>query len=156
MPKSNTPMQRSYPKQHLLAASGIAAVLCLALLVYPSREVEAKRTFIDIQLEESTPAAVTDTSANQLDQLPTINAADIAPVSDNNPAQAEEADTETPLAADAFQYQKSFTVSSGDTLSVLFNKAGLNNSLLHRILSANKEAKRFTQLKVGQVITFNF
>lgn len=156
MPKSNTPMQRSYPKQHLLAASGIAAVLCLALLVYPSREVEAKRTFIDIQLEESTPAAVTDTSANQLDQLPTINAADIAPVSDNNPTQAEEADTEAPLAADAFKYQKSFTVSSGDTLSVLFNKAGLNNSLLHRILSANKEAKRFTQLKVGQVITFNF
>jgi hypothetical protein len=32
-----------YPKSHLLAASGIAALLSLALLVFPSSEVEAKK-----------------------------------------------------------------------------------------------------------------
>ena len=34
----------NYPKSHLLAASGVAALLSLALLVFPSREVEAKKT----------------------------------------------------------------------------------------------------------------
>jgi len=37
--KSKAP---NYPKSHLLAASGVAALLSLALLVFPSREVEAK------------------------------------------------------------------------------------------------------------------
>lgn len=35
-------------------------------------------------------------------------------------------------------------------------KAGLDNSLLHSILSANKEAKRFTHLKIGQTVIFQF
>ena len=30
-----------YPKTHLLAASGVAALLSLALLVFPSSDVEA-------------------------------------------------------------------------------------------------------------------
>ena len=37
-----------YPKGHLLAASGIAALLSLSLLVFPSAEVEAKKTFISL------------------------------------------------------------------------------------------------------------
>ncbi|MCF5398344.1 peptidase M23, partial [Pseudomonas syringae] len=40
-----------YPKSHLLAASGIAALLSLALLVFPSSDVEAKRTNIPLDLE---------------------------------------------------------------------------------------------------------
>ena len=43
-----------YPKSHLLAASGIAALLSLALLVFPSSEVEAKKTTLSPELE--TPA----------------------------------------------------------------------------------------------------
>jgi len=40
-----------YPKSHLLAASGIAALLSLALLVFPSSEVEAKKTTLNLELE---------------------------------------------------------------------------------------------------------
>ena len=40
-----------YPKSHLLAASGIAALLSLALLVFPSSEVEAKKTVLNLDLE---------------------------------------------------------------------------------------------------------
>jgi hypothetical protein len=41
----NTPPKAPplYPKSHLLAASGIAALLSLALLVFPSSDVEAKK-----------------------------------------------------------------------------------------------------------------
>ena len=40
-----------YPKSHILAASGVAALLSLALLVFPSREVEAKKTYINLELD---------------------------------------------------------------------------------------------------------
>ncbi len=47
-----------YPKSHLLAASGVAALLSLALLVFPSREVEAKKSLIDLRLDYATEQAV--------------------------------------------------------------------------------------------------
>lgn len=150
MPTNITPTQRSYPKHHLLAASGIAALLCLSLLVYPSREVEANKTFIDIELEELSPALVTNDLLNNAKTALTTDTAAIP-----TPLLPSEASSSSPQI-DTFEYEKTFTVSRGDTLSVLFSKAGLNNKLLHSILSANKEAKRFTQLKVGQVITFTF
>lgn len=135
MPTNNTPTQQSYPKRHLLAASGIAALLCLVLIVYPSREVEAKKTFITIEAEEQ----ILNVDADEVETVTQISAI----VSEQDAPQE-------------FEAQKTLTVSSGDTLSVLFVKAGLDNSLLHSILSANKEAKRFTHLKIGQTVIFQF
>ncbi len=59
-----------------------------------------------------------------------------------------------PAPADALELTKDFTVTSGDTLSVLFAKAELGNSLMHKILDTNKDAKRFANLKVGQTVSF--
>lgn len=53
-----TPKAPIYPKSHLLAASGVAALLSLALLVFPSREVEAKKSFIDLKLEYAAEQAM--------------------------------------------------------------------------------------------------
>lgn len=137
------PTQKLYPKRHLVAASGIAALLCLSLLLYPSREVEAKKTFINIESEEQSPEQVTHVIETDLHQL-----IENEITGEDNLASSQNTDD--------FQYKKTFTVSSGDTLSVLFAKAGLNNSLLHSILSTNKEAQRFTHLKIGQSISFEF
>ena len=137
------PTQKLYPKRHLVAASGIAALLCLSLLVYPSREVEAKKTFINIESEEQSPEQVTHVIETDLHQL-----IENETTGEDNLASSQNTDD--------FQYKKTFTVSSGDTLSVLFAKAGLSNSLLHSILSTNKEAQRFTHLKIGQSISFEF
>lgn len=139
MTPKNIPTQQIYPKRHLLAASGIAALLCLTLLVYPSREVEAKKTFINIELEAQSLEEVTEL----LENSESIETQALTSV-------ASEAETE------AFEYKKHLTVKSGETLSVLFERAGLGNSLLHSILSSSKEAKRFTQLKVGQTVSFEF
>lgn len=139
MTPKNIPTQQIYPKRHLLAASGIAALLCLTLLVYPSREVEAKKTFINIELEAQSLEEVTE----PLEDSESIETQTLTSV-------ASEAKTE------AFEYKKDLTVKSGETLSVLFERAGLGNSLLHSILSSSKEAKRFTQLKVGQTVSFEF
>ena len=139
MTPKNIPTQQIYPKRHLLAASGIAALLCLTLLVYPSREVEAKKTFINIELEAQSLEEVTELLENS-ESIETQTLTSVA----------SEAETE------AFEYKKDLTVKSGETLSVLFERAGLGNSLLHSILSSSKEAKRFTQLKVGQTVSFEF
>lgn len=145
MTPNNTPTQQSYPKRHLLAASGIAALLCLTLIIYPSREVEAKKTFISIELEAQALEEVTEplSNTNALNEQQTLNT-------------AKEIDTESGTPISSFQYHQNLVVENGETLSVLFARAGLGNSLLHSILSNNKEAKRFTQLKVGQVLSFEF
>lgn len=152
MTQNNTPTQQIYPKRHLLAASGVA-LLCLALIVYPSREVEAKKTFINIELEEQTAEQVTRTPASDVQQsadtltsrLPNIETAMVAAV---------KTEAEAVPVAETLEHTKDFTVTSGDTLSVLFAKAELGNSLMHKILDTNKDAKRFANLKVGQTVSF--
>ncbi|QEY60465.1 peptidoglycan DD-metalloendopeptidase family protein [Pseudomonas sp. C27(2019)] len=157
MTQINTPTQQIYPKRHLLAASGVA-LLCLALIVYPSREVEAKKTFINIELEEQTTEQVTSTPVSDVQQsadmltsrLPTLEAA-----AATMPEVVVKPEAESDAAiAEPLELTKDFTVSSGDTLSVLFAKAELGNSLMHKILDSDKDAKRFTNLKVGQTISF--
>ena len=153
MPTNNTPIQQGYPKRHLLAASGIAALLCLSLLVYPSREVEAKKTFINIELEEQTAEQVTQALTAEDSQLAVTASETDSAIIHNPQAQA---DSNPDAETHAFEYTKNLTVNKGDTLSVLFVKAGLDNAVLHKILATNKEAKRFTHLKIGQTLTFEF
>lgn len=57
-----------YPKTHLLAASGIAALLSLALLVFPSSEVEAKRTTLNLELETPAEQLTQEQDASELVQ----------------------------------------------------------------------------------------
>ena len=56
-----------YPKSHILAASGVAALLSLSLLVFPSREVEAKRTYLGLELDTSPALVVPENDAPPLD-----------------------------------------------------------------------------------------
>ncbi len=145
MPTTNTPTKQIYPKRHLFAASGIAALLCLTLLVYPSREVEAKKTFINIELEEQSFNKVTQKASDDTEKL-----------LDTGLSTQLTAPVNTVEQEAVFEYEKILTVNTGDSLSKLFVRAGLDNNLLHSILSTNKEAKRFIHLKAGQKITFEF
>lgn len=154
---STTPNEASplYPKSHLLAASGIAALLSLALLVFPSREVEAKKTNAPLE---------TETSADQLKQqmdTPNPNNATNAPDQpDSSPfAQVEpqSVPTENATAEPAAAHNpglKAVTVSKGDTLATLFNKVGLSTSDMHNALDSDKQSKALNQLKLGQVLEF--
>lgn len=47
------------------------------------------------------------------------------------------------------------TVKSGDSLSVLFNRAGLSDVTLHKFLQSGKSAKQLTKIHPGQKIEFN-
>ncbi|AID71910.1 TPA: peptidoglycan DD-metalloendopeptidase family protein [Pseudomonas aeruginosa] len=150
-----------YPKSHLLAASGVAALLSLALLVFPSSEVEAKRTTLNLELESNTDRLLQEKD----DLLPqsVTNSSDegtpfaqVEGASDDNTAEQDSDKPGTSVAdADTKPVDpewKTITVASGDTLSTVFTKAGLSTSAMHDMLTSSKDAKRFTHLKVGQEV----
>jgi len=136
----------SYPKNRLLAASGITALLCFTLMVYPSRQVEAKKTFLDVSSEE---ASYSDEPADILDDIQTGLYSEYSP--------EEELAEEPPIAATTEpETQQTVVVESGNTLSSIFSKVGLSNAALMSILEQAPKAKRFTNLKIGQKLTFDF
>ncbi|MCQ4348970.1 peptidoglycan DD-metalloendopeptidase family protein [Pseudomonas stutzeri] len=129
-----------YPKSHLLAASGIAALLSLALLVFPSSQVEAKKTLLPLDFENSASTLLEnkdDPTADLVTSSPEVtpDPLALAPVAEQPPPSRE----------------VEITVASGDTLSSVFAKAGLPSDTLHSLLASNREARQLTRIKPGQV-----
>ncbi|WP_313740981.1 peptidoglycan DD-metalloendopeptidase family protein [Pseudomonas sp.] len=154
MTKNNPKAPRLYPKIHLLAASGLAALLSLALLVFPSSEVEAKRTTLNLELDNPTDAlkdSATDTPVAQTEQATSSPFAQI-----DTPAQAQTKQAAQPAVEKkpTLPGHREVAVTKGDTLSTLFAKVGLPANAVHDLLASNKQAKQFSQLKHGQILQF--
>ncbi len=150
--KSKAP---NYPKSHLLAASGVAALLSLALLVFPSREVEAKKTFLDLKLESSGQIiAEPDTTAQSPADSPFAYASDMQT---SEQASSDEGTPEAPTGepvAETDPLAKSVVVANGDTLSTVFAKVGLSPAVMHAVLASSPDAKQLSRLKIGQTLEF--
>jgi murein DD-endopeptidase MepM/ murein hydrolase activator NlpD len=147
-----------YPKSHILAASGVAALLSLALLVFPSREVEAKKTFINLELETGSEFSEQPNDSQSSGSL-SLNqgASPFTSTADSATRQTETAQEQPEQiepVAETDPLQRSIQVSQGDTLSTVFAKVGLPATAVHQVLSSSKEAKQFTRLKVGQQLDF--
>lgn len=164
-----TPISKApplYPKTHILAASGIAALLSLALLVFPTREVEAKRTYLSLELDSGSELVLrekddlrTDSPSDAQNTSPfakieepanTRNSAEQSVETENNANPSVEASATAPVDPS----HKIVKVANGDTLSTIFAKVGLSATDLHQVLSSSKEAKQFSRLKVGQALEF--
>jgi len=153
-----------YPKSHLLAASGVAALLSLALLVFPSREVEAKKTYLSLELDNGSAQVVQEKDDLRQDSsIRDAGASPFARVSDSSNQNSVNQDADkkkndssltainnTPVDPS----RKAVTVANGDTLSTVFTKVGLSATDLHETLASSKEAKQLSRLKVGQVLEF--
>lgn len=132
----NTPL---YPRSHLLAASGIAALLSLTLLVFPSSQVEAKKALLSFDIQS--PSTLVNEDASTASAVTTE-----APASESTDERSPEAVAETPR-------ERVVTVTSGDTLSSIFAKAELPADTLHQLLSSNRDARELTKIRPGQVFT---
>jgi len=147
-----------YPKTHLLAASGIAALLSLALLVFPSSDVEAKRTTLSLDLESPAEQLTQDQDAADAAQATNeAVASPFAQIENTTDDAVQTAETKpAPAAAEEPKApgHREVIVSKGDTLSMLFEKVGLPSSSVHELLASDKQAKQFTQLKHGQKLEF--
>ncbi|MBP5944416.1 MULTISPECIES: peptidoglycan DD-metalloendopeptidase family protein [Pseudomonas] len=148
-----------YPKTHLLAASGIAALLSLALLVFPSSDVEAKKTTLSLELESPAEQLTQDQDAADAAQAtnePVASPfAQIENSEENTPQTAEAAPAPAPIAEKPqAPGHREVVVAKGDTLSTLFEKVGLPATAVHDVLASDKQAKQFSQLKRGQKLEF--
>jgi len=145
-----------YPKTHLLAASGIAALLSLALLVFPSSDVEAKKTTLSLELESPVEQLTQEQDAAETVQATNEPAASPFAQIENSPEDTAQAAQVTPPAAEEKKGpdHREVIVAKGDTLSTLFEKVGLPSTSVHEILASDKQAKQFTQLQRGQKLEF--
>lgn len=158
-----------YPKIHIIAASGAAALLSLTLLVFPSREVEAQRTYLELDsridqiaqdndlLPEIFSEAKADSPFAQIKDLAKISAglgANNETTHKISNAKKDKQNVLTVSPPPLKPSQKRITVSNGDTLSTLFSEVGLPSTALYAVLDSSKEAKQFSRLKVGQVLDF--
>jgi len=148
-----------YPKTHLLAASGIAALLSLALLVFPSSDVEAKKTTLSLELES--PAEQLTQDQDAADAVQATNEPATSPFAqiDNSAEDTQETAQAEPAPVPVVEEKKSAShreviVTKGDTLSTLFEKVGLPATSVHDVLASDKQAKQFSQLKHGQKLEF--
>lgn len=156
----SVPKATPYPRSHLLAASGIAALLSLALLVFPSREVEAKKTYLSLELDNSAEQILQEKDDLRPSSLGEDRGA--SPFADANLANnknsagtdADHKDQVSLSTPPSDPLHKSVTVASGDTLSTVFAKVGLDSNALHEALNSSKDAKRFGRLHAGQELSF--
>ncbi|MBV4473254.1 MULTISPECIES: peptidoglycan DD-metalloendopeptidase family protein [Pseudomonas] len=148
-----------YPKTHLLAASGIAALLSLALLVFPSSDVEAKKTTLSLELESPAEQLTQDQDAAEAVQATNEPVASPFAQIENDAEDTPETAQAAPAPAPVVEEKKApghreVIVSKGDTLSTLFEKVGLPAAAVHEVLASDKQAKQFSQLKHGQKLEF--
>ncbi|MDF2640998.1 MAG: peptidase [Pseudomonas sp.] len=157
LPMIDTPPKAPplYPKTHLLAASGIAALLSLALLVFPSSEVEAKRTNLALDLEMPADQNVQPQDAPQAAQA-TPEAVDspFAQIDESQDQAQETAQAAVPPAKAPNPNHREIVVAKGDTLSTLFEKVGLPAATVHEVMASDKQARQFSKLQNGQVLQF--
>ncbi|MBA1273419.1 peptidoglycan DD-metalloendopeptidase family protein [Pseudomonas azotifigens] len=140
-----------------MAASGIAALLSLALLVFPSREVEAKKTLINLELDSA--VELSHAKPEQSIELDTSAIAAEPPFPSIAVDESGRIEEELELAAKIEEpaedpLTKQIVVTNGDTLSTVFAKVGLPSSVVHDVIGSSKEAKQLTRLKIGQELEF--
>ncbi|MCW8196226.1 peptidoglycan DD-metalloendopeptidase family protein [Proteobacteria bacterium 005FR1] len=117
---------RNFPRNHLLLAAGLGVCLGGLLALFPSENVTAKRHSVPLTL--SLPTV-------ELTPLPA--APETAPLQEATPAE-----------------WKTLTVRSGDNLSLLFQRAGLDHADVHEFISSGKDAKALTRLFPGHQLAF--
>ena len=159
MTKESSKAPPLYPKTHLLAASGIAALLSLALLVFPSSDVEAKKTTLSLELESPAEQLTQDQDAADVVQATNEPATSPFAQIENSAEDTQETAQAEPAPVVEVEEKKPAShreviVAKGDTLSTLFEKVGLPATSVHEILASDKQAKQFSQLKRGQKLEF--
>lgn len=117
---------KHFPRQHLIVVVAISTLLALALVAHShSSSEQTTQIPLSISLPESDDKNAGDTGK-----------ADIA----NHQEQSH-----------SYQWRK-LAVKKGDTLSSIFQRANISAKQMFLLLNTNKDSKRLTKLKPGEVI----
>ncbi|MBN8429220.1 peptidoglycan DD-metalloendopeptidase family protein [Microbulbifer salipaludis] len=123
---------KHFPRTHALAAGAASFALALALFV-STPEVEAKRISLEVSLSQPEAA---------MQQLPEQPPVDVTTTAD------------APQSVMEGLRVVQETVRNGDTLSDLFQRAGISSAEMYQLLSSGKEAKQLAKLTPGEELTF--
>ena len=156
--QNDSQKQTVYPRKHLIAASGVAAMISMVLAIYPSKEVEAKKAILELPAPlhaRQAPAAPAPAPVTAVaGKTDPVEAAETVLAS---PADDEDTTPEAVAGNDSGKPDSiRVIVESGSSLSGIFEQLDLGHSLLMSILEQDRESRRFTQLKAGQELVFNF
>lgn len=133
---------RQYPRGHVIAAGALVLGLSLTLgLSSPESSGNARKSQpLSLDLPVSGPALEPDTSS-----------ASVSTASRNQPAPAE---IPEPVPEPPALSRTTYTVKSGDSLSVLFKRAGLTDRDLYELIDQAPQARALRRIMPGHEITF--
>jgi murein DD-endopeptidase MepM/ murein hydrolase activator NlpD len=147
--KLSAKVLRQFPKSHAVAAGSLVASLCLLLALLPSEDAAATRDFQQV-IELSLPGLKEDADTEFRPQPDPSDDTSIV-YTEDDPADAEATALES---AAAELSRKEFTIRSGDSLSILFRRAGLSDGDLYELLNQCPEAKGLRRIMPGHNISF--
>lgn len=152
---------QQFPKGHLAAASTLAGGLCFVLAVLPSGNAEATRqTSLPVVLPTQSTSSpfVNHSDENNAHLSSTLGVSlklkDLVHSTLNPvPLVLAGATAEAATPTQAVNWQE-FTVKSGDSLSIIFQRAGLRDRDLYELFNQSPEAKDLRRIVPGQTIAF--
>jgi len=135
------PLARQFPRGHVIAASSLAAGLLLMGLLSTTEGKAPERFSQPLALELATTS---DTTQNLTGSSNPVNA----------PALSFEAGPRVEEAPSEPLNVRQFTIRSGDSLSSLFNHAGLSDRDLYQVINEAPEAGALRRIMPGQQVSF--
>lgn len=142
---------RLYPRKHILAASCLTVGLTLTLSLIPSKEASATRQQqnIDLKLNSDGPRYI------EAKSLPTAEAKVETPsdlvTTDTVTIDIEDTESVQPELEPSWQDYK---IKSGDSLALVFKRAGLPSKAMYELINKEPKAKELTKIFPGRTLSF--
>lgn len=134
-----------WPRYHLLGVGCLMFFVLILLLLVPPSSVEAGRS-MDILAHETQPESALDRVDVELKQPRPGQSKPVTPTA--------KPETVTVVAEPTIDWQ-TISVASGDNLSLLFKRVGLNTNDVFELLDTCPEAKQLTRVFPGTQFAFH-
>jgi len=147
---------KHFPKAHLLTITGLSGLLIAGIATTSNSSIEEPRLSQPLKLAIETSAAPEEPPVLEtITVLPSqeITIEPLAPEVNEPTAVAVVTEPEPePISLDNWSTE---TVGNGDSLSRIFDRVGLPNSVMYRFINSSKAAKQLAKIYPGQEIAFN-
>lgn len=150
----------SLPKVHLAAATICTLIVGTTLLMVPSDDVEATRSTLKlVSPQPATAGNHAETTSALSNQQADASAPALSQPMEQQQDDAETSPVQEPVAAVAEEQPLvenwiEYEVRSGDSLSALFNRAGLSARDVYQVSQATADSKVLDRLYPGQTLSF--
>lgn len=142
--KNLTSIAKQYPKKHFVAASAVASFLIAIAILPTSEKVSASRTQLDLALPFEEGTSVSPNTPADTTKAATSSTVKTPP---------SEATVEEKPVPQGIQFTKEYTVKNGDTLAVIFKKAGFSPRDVYHVAKVYEDA---TRLHPGETVSFAY